>query len=158
MSARSRLKAALGTAWAVLAIPIILTTFIGMNGLAPRLVASTGLTINPRYTGGKVVRIIDRGAFRTRIHQPVFAALIGQGRTGFVQVDFVRADSSGALPATIDESVDFDGDGSTDFRVIAVTESGSANITGMNPRVLGRSEVIRLDDGLAVRAALGRAR
>jgi len=158
MSALAGVKAALGTVWAALAIPIVLFSFVGLSALEPRLVAWTGLEISPRYTGGEVARTHDRGTHRTRIHEPVFAALIGQGKTGFVQIDFARIDSTSVLPPTIDEGVDLDDDGAVDFRVFVETGPGTVRIEGMSPWILGMDEMIPIDDGLAVRVKLKRGR
>ena len=163
-----KIQAALGITWAVLALPIVLVTFVGMNSLAPKLVSSTGLTISPKYSGGPVVRTIDHGAHLTRIHRTVFEALIGQSRTGFVQVDFVLPQpsenapsapgdaeaSAPKLPEKIDEEIDFDGNGAPDFRITAAPASGSATVVPLGSDVVGLDETLQLEKGLAVRVKL----
>ena len=155
-----RLQSILGYTWAAVALPLLIATFFGMNLWAGGLAAATGVTISPRFTGGPVVRTVDHGTYRTLIHRPVFDALIGQRKTGFVQVDFVgAADSLGAtatksLPSEIREEVDFDGDGTADFRVDATIATAKATITVLNPRVLGLEEVLKLEKGLGIRVRL----
>jgi hypothetical protein len=160
MSGRTSRGAAavLGYAWAALALPVVLATFIGMNLWAPKLVAATGVTISPWYTGGEVVRKVEHASYETRIHRPVFNALIGKRKTGFVQVDFVQgpgpAPDRPALPESIDEAIDVNGDGAPDFQIAANSKAGTVVVTGLTPRVLGLDEVVSLDGGLGVRVRL----
>lgn len=172
----------LGYAWAAAALPVVLMAFMGMNFWAGALARSTGVVISPWYTGGEVARTIDRGEYRTRIHRPVFDALIGQRDEGFVQVDFVApagVDTVGAgavdsleagvpdpaaseaapaaraaLPPTITEEVDFDADGQADFHLAVTTGTGAVTVNPLSPRVLGLRESFRLDDGVGVRVEL----
>ena len=153
-----RLSAGLGYVWAAAAAPLILATFVGMNLWAGKLVAATGVKISPWYTGGEVERIIDHQTYQIRIHRPVFGALIGQRKIGFVQVDFIRNEGPGegstSLPQGIEEEIDLDGDGRADFRVSAETRPRTATVTALTPRVLGLEEVVEIDRGLAVRVRL----
>ena len=48
-----RLRAIAGYTWAVLTIPLVLATFVGMNFWAKSLVNATGLKISPWFTGGE---------------------------------------------------------------------------------------------------------
>ena len=52
----NRLKSILGYVWAILAIPIVLATFIGMDFWARGLAKATAVKISPWYTGGEVTR------------------------------------------------------------------------------------------------------
>lgn len=82
-----RFKAILGYAWAAAALVVALATFVGNNALS-QAIAGTGIVINPRYSGGEVDTAIVRDGYRVVIHRPVFEALVGRPRTGFVQVDW----------------------------------------------------------------------
>jgi len=161
----------LGVAWAAAAVPLVLATFIGMDGWARVLVSTTGVVISPWYTGGSVVRVIEHGAYRTHVRRAVFEGLLGPRSTGFVQVDFLtpppaagaaagggsaagRAPQAARLPERLTEAVDFDGDGAADFRVDVDSRTGSARVTALSPRVLGLDEVFRLDRGLGLRVRL----
>ena len=85
------------------------------------------------------------------LHRPVFQALVGERAEGFVQVDWVPADS---LAPVVEDDVDFDGDRSPDFRVRLDTVSGTAEVTPLVADVLGVRGTCRLDDGWAVRVNL----
>jgi hypothetical protein len=146
-----KLKAILGYIWAALLIPLALATLLGMGSWMKLFVSSTGLTVSPWFSGDVVARTVERDGYETRIHRPVFQALIGERREGFVQVDWGPLDT---LPAQVDEEVDFDGDGQVDFRVVLDTASGQATLTPLTEYVLGLTGTYRLDDAWAVRAAL----
>ena len=151
----SRIKAYLAYSWAALAAPLVLVTFMGMQPLAGKLVAVTGLHVHPIYTGGEVAQTIDHGQYQTLIHRPVFDGLIGRRNTGFVQIKWQPKDAN--LPAMIDESIDFDADGSSDFRIRLNTVTQEASIEPSDARVLSVSEVIAVPDGRIVRVNLRRA-
>lgn len=82
----TRLKTLLCYTWALMAIPIILATFMGMNFWAEKLVAITGLEVSPWYTGGQVAHTVKHNQHHTLIHRPVFDGLIKERRKGFVQI------------------------------------------------------------------------
>ena len=146
-----KLKAILGYVWAALLIPLVLATLFGMGSWMEVLVSGTGLTVSPWFSGDVVARTVEHDGYETRIHRPVFLALIGERREGFVQVDWGPLD---ALPAQVDEEVDFDGDGQADFRVALDTASGQAVLTPLTEYVLSLAGTYRLDEAWAMRAAL----
>lgn len=147
----SKLKSILGYIAASLSIPIILATFMAMPFWSELLVSATGVTISPWFTGGEVARTVDHDTYRTDIHRPIFDALIGERKEGFVQVDWTPLQ---ALPARIDEEIDVDGDGQADFRVEWDTGSDQATLTSYASWVLGLEGTYRLEDSLAVRVTL----
>jgi hypothetical protein len=150
----SRIKAFLVYSWAALAGPLVLATCMGMPPLAGKLVAVTGLHVHPRYTGGEVARTIDHGSYQTLVHRPVFDGLIGQRNAGFVQIHWQTRDAN--LPESIDEQVDFDADGSNDFRIQLNTVTQEARIEPFDSRVLSADEVIGVPDGWIIRVNLRR--
>ena len=146
-----KLKAILGYTWAALLIPLAVATLFGMGSWMKLLVSGTGLTVSPWFTGDVVARTVEHDGYETRIHRPVFQALIGERREGFVQVDWGPLE---ALPAQVDEEVDFDDDGQADFRVVLDTASGQATLTPLTETVLNLAGTFRLDDAWAMRATL----
>ena len=52
----NRLKAILGYIWAVLAVFIVIATFVGNDYFARKLASAAGVTPSARLTGGEVVR------------------------------------------------------------------------------------------------------
>jgi len=148
-----RLKSILGYLWAFGALLIALATFFGYNDFSKTFATTTGLTVNPRYSGGKVVSVIDHGAYQTSIHRPVFDALIGQTKDGFVQINWAP---SAGLPPTIREAIDYDRDGREDFIITLNTATGEAALMKSHKAVTGAAKSYHLRDGWAVRIMLVR--
>ena len=138
--------------WALLALPIVLATFIGNSYWAEKLITVTGLEISPWNTGGEIVQRIDHDQRQTLIHRPVFDGLITERRKGFVQVDW-RA-IAGDLPEMIDEEIDYDRDGTVDFRIRFDTGRNQVKLDALSPHVIGLRNIFRLEDGRAVRVSL----
>jgi hypothetical protein len=146
-----KLKTFLGYAVAALGVPIILVTLMGMQFWTETFVSVTGVTISPWFTGDKVAHTVDHDGYHTDIHQPVFDALIGERRKGFVQIDWGPLH---ALPARVDEEIDVDGDGQADLRIEVDTESKQAILTPYAAWVLDLEDVYSLEDTLTVRVLL----
>jgi hypothetical protein len=138
---------------AALGIPIMvvaLASFAGFDLGGPFL-AATGLKTSANWTGGEVTQTIDHENYRTEVHRPVFDALIGKRREGFVQVAWRPAD---ALPARIDEEIDAEADGQADFRVELDTGARKATVTPFSPDVMELQGVYDLGETLAIRVKL----
>jgi hypothetical protein len=146
----NKIKSFFGYFIAALGVPVILATFMGASTWMNLLVSSTGLVINPLYTGGEVAYTFKQGDMQIRVHEPVFAALFGESREGFVQVTF------GPKPEaqTIDAEIDYDNDGTADFRVQWDTSTANATITPYSSLVLGLEGTYELDTSYAVRVRL----
>ncbi len=147
-----KIKTLVAYSWAALAAPIVLGTFMGMESLPAKFVAITGLHVHPIYTGGEVARTIDHGSYQTLIHRPVFDGLIGQRNSGFVQIHWQAGDAN--LPASIDEPIDFDADGTNDFRIRLNTATHEVDIESTDARVLSAGHAITVPDGRIVRVNL----
>jgi hypothetical protein len=78
------------------------------------LVRHLGLRSHPKYSGGPVVRVLDRGAYQVAISAP--AGPVGPLETGrrFVQVCWSPAS---ALPPLVEERLDLDGSGQPQVRL-----------------------------------------
>jgi hypothetical protein len=144
-----RWKAALGYAWALAALPIVLATFMGSGPSSRALAHASGLRISPRFTGGEVSRTVEHGAYRAVIHRPVFDGVCAERKGGFVQVDW---EPTPALPDIIDESIAAEGCGK--FRVRLDTLTGKAELLEPSSEVKGLLMVSRLRAGWAVRVDL----
>ncbi|UCG56595.1 MAG: hypothetical protein JSU70_17240 [Phycisphaerales bacterium] len=150
----SRLKAPMAYVWALMAVPIVLATFIGMNFWARKLVSFTKLKVSPWCTGGDITSVVDRGTYETHVHRPVFGGLFGPRARGFVQVTLKAGD--GSLPASISEEIDFNGDDSSDFRIDLDTETNEASLESHNDRVIGLGEVLAPGKDRVIRVTLRR--
>jgi hypothetical protein len=146
-----RLKAVLGYTLAALALVVALATFGAMPAWERAFVAGTGLRISPWFTGDEIAYAVGHGGYETRIHRPVFQALVGERREGFVQVDWAPA---AALPATIDEEIDYNRDGVGDFRIRLEGDKEEALLTPIAPEVGKLLGTYRLTDARSVRVVL----
>lgn len=148
----TKFKTILGYSAAGLSLLITLVTMAAwMFGWGQAFIDRTGLVLAPNYSGGEVVRTIDHGAYQTEIHRPVFDALIGEHKEGFIQVAWRKADM---LPAQLDESIDFDSDGQADFHVVLDPATRQVTLTPLSPNVIGLKGVYKLSDTLAIRVML----
>jgi hypothetical protein len=149
----SRIVKFLAYAWAFLAGPIVLATFMGSTDFFPRkLVAVTGLHVHPIYAGGEVAQTIDHEHYQTLIHRPVFDGLIRERNTGFVQIEWQSKDAN--LPELIDEQIDFDRDGKADFRIQLNTSTNATTLGTLDGRFLSADEVIEVQNARILRVNL----
>jgi len=149
-----KIRSYLAYSWAILAAPIVLATFMGNEPLSKKLVEVTGLHVHPIYTGGEVAKTIDHGTYQTLLHRPVFDGLVGETDTGFVQIHWQAKDAN--LPASIDEQIDFDADGTNDLRVRLNTATQGINAEISDARVVSVDHAIVVPNGRIVRVNLRR--
>jgi hypothetical protein len=146
----NKLKSIFGYLLAALGVPIILVTFLGAGSWMNLLVSTTGLEISPVYTGGEVKYSSTQDGYQIEIHETVFAALLGESKEGFVQVDFGPKSAVGQ----IDAEIDYDNDGTADFRVQWDTTEMDATLTPYSPLVLGLEGTYELGEAYGVRVNL----
>lgn len=147
----AKLKSFLGYFLAVLMVPVVFITLMGMQPIAQGLVSVTGVEISPWFTGGEVTRTIDHGGYETRIHRPVFDALIGERPEGFVQVVW-RA--TAALPDRVVEAIDYNEDGQADFQVTLHPRTKTAEWQPYNDQSFDIEGPYAIGDGMGVRIKL----
>jgi hypothetical protein len=147
------LKWFLGYTWAGATIIIALATFAGYSYFSQVFADVTGITINHRYSGGEIVKIVDHGNYKTAMHRPVFDSLIGQAEEGFVQINWEPA---AGLTQVLNEGFDYNSDGKEDFSIILKTATGEVILTATNPSVLSAEKAYKLRNGWAVRVLLKR--
>jgi hypothetical protein len=147
----SKIKGVLGYMWAFPALFIVLAAFVGNNYFSEKLASATGITVSPWFTGGEIVRTIDHGTYKTYIHRPVFDALIGERREGFLQLNW---EPFAGLPPAIRERIDYNGDNKDDFLITMDTKTGDTALAPYNTAVLSTTKSYRLKKGWAVRVRL----
>ena len=148
----NRLKSILGHTWAILALPIILATFMGLDFWAKSLAKVTDVKISPWFSGGEVVRILVHENFQTLLHRQVFDGLIRERKVGFIQINWVPFGKN--LPSIIDEDIDIEGDGTNDFHIQFNTLTNRAYLTDHSDRIIGIEAVYNLGKERAVRVRL----
>ena len=152
-NAMKRLKTILSYTAAALAIFVVLATFLGNGYFSHKLVSATGIRVSPWFTGGEIISAIEHDTYMTLIHRPVFDGLVSERKEGFIQINW---ESRTALPAVIQEAVDFNGDDKADFLVTLNTVTGETSLTAYNPAVVSVKKTYKLDKGWAVRIQLNK--
>lgn len=157
MTLRSKLgyTAAGATVLAAILVPLLLM------GMFSKGIEALGLHVDEMYSGGPMVRTIDRGAYTIQIHRMVSPHML-QNEQPFVQMDWSPVS---ALPADISDPVDIDGDGQPDVQVeFDVPADPKAalyvDVESLNPRFesvrnAGKEKysrlIVRVDDKILVR-------
>ena len=106
-----RLTATLGYAVAVLTIAVAVVGPLLWFGVFSRAAAKTSLRIDPEYTGGEPACIVAREGYQIVVYKPVSKRAPLSPIASFVQIVWKPVS---ALPVTISEPIDLDGDGRPD--------------------------------------------
>jgi len=106
-----RLTTILGYTAAALTIAVAVVGPLFWFGFFTRAAAKTPLHIDPTYTGGEPARTIDHGSYQVVIYKPVEKRAPLSPTGSFVQIVWKPVS---ALPATVSEPLDLDGDGEAD--------------------------------------------
>ena len=106
-----RLRAILGYTVAVLTIAVAVIGPLFWFGFFGRAAARTSLRVDPVYTGGEPARTLARDSYQIVIYKPVLKRAPLSATGPFVQIVWKPVS---ALPATVSEPLDLDGDGLPD--------------------------------------------
>jgi hypothetical protein len=120
--------------WAIICMILIPATFMGNAGFSALVAKLPFMKINPVYSGGSIDRSYEKQNLKITVNKPVFESIFGKSKDGFVQIRFSPQNS---LPSIINDTIDFNHDGSTDFRLIIDTKSGKTFLKALNSNVLG---------------------
>jgi hypothetical protein len=137
--------------WAVICMLLIPITFIGSSGFAKNLAKLPFMKIHPAFSGGEVDRTYISDSLTIAINKPVFPALFGEGKRGFVQVRF---SGKVPLPVWIEEAIDYNNDASSDFTVKINTETGETVLLPISTKVKSSFISTKMKDDWVVRVDL----
>lgn len=143
------IKIVAGITWAIVCLIIIMVLFPALNPLAHSLSKLPFMKINPRYSGGEIVREYNKGSYAISIHRQVFDGLIGERKNGYVQVDW-----RGKIPAQINDSIDYNNDKAIDFIVKIDSTTAQTTLAPLNPKVKDIEASTKTSYGWAVRVGL----
>jgi hypothetical protein len=107
-----KIKIAAGIFWAILCLIIIIVLFPKLNSFSSGVSRLPFMKINPNFTGGEAAEQIVMESCTLVIRKPVFEGLIGERKSGFVQLDW-----RGKLPDLICDTIDYDMDMKPDFAI-----------------------------------------
>ena len=150
------------TAAALTVVAAILVPFVFLD-LFTRAFASTGVRIDPSYSGGDPNYVIDHGAYKVTVNHPVGPSTRWQRIEPFVQIAW---SPDRALPPRVAEEIDIDRDGRPDvriefatsgeLRVDAIPESQLVReLRGVGKQSFSRA-IVREDGRIVVRVPLAR--
>jgi hypothetical protein len=125
-----KVKTVLGIFWASLCLLLIIILFPGLNTLSAKMGSLPFMKINPNMTGGLPAKEIVMENCTLVVRKPVFDGLIGERKSGFVQVDW-----RGKLPMVLNDTIDYNLDGNPDFIVKITPPQTSAGLLALNPKV-----------------------
>jgi len=143
------LKIIAGLTWAFACLIFIIMLFPSLNPLANKVSMYPFMKINPNYSGGEIVRELNKENYTISIHRTVFDGLVCERKNGFVQIDW-----RGKLPRVINDTIDFDNDNSKDFIVGIDTTNAKSKITALNSKVRDIEISTKTSFGWAIRVGL----
>jgi hypothetical protein len=123
-------KIVAGILWAFLCLILILILFPGLNSFSGSVSKLSFMKINPRYSGGEVVSRIVADRCTLDVRTPVFRGLLRDRNSGFVQMDW-----RGEVPEIIKDTIDYNGDGNTDFCISVNRNESKTDLESLNPKV-----------------------
>lgn len=126
-----KLTSMLGHSGAIAALLIAVLGPFLLFGWFQRGIGAMGLKIHPGFSGGEVSRVMQRGGYRISIYQRVGKITPWQRVDPFVQVSWAPV---AALPATVSDDLDIDGDGNPDVRVTFNRAAMTMDAVALNPR------------------------
>jgi hypothetical protein len=144
-----KIKIIAGITWAFAGLILILVLFPGLNSFSASASRLPFMKINPNYTGGEIARQIVSDGCTLDIRKPVFDGLIGKRKNGFVQLDW-----RGKVPETINDTIDYNNDGHSDFLVIINRKESKTELASYNPLVKKLGVSAQTSYGWAIRVEL----
>jgi hypothetical protein len=141
----------LGFIWAVVCLLIILIMFPGLDGFSKKMAKLPFMKINPAYSGGDVLKSVEYARYTVYIHEPVFAALTGESKKGFVQLDWNWKDS---IPVQVTDTIDFDMDNAPDFIIGIDPLTEKLTLVSLRDAVGGIDASTKTKNGWLVRVGL----
>lgn len=141
----------LGFTWAIVCLLLVLIMFPGLNNFSQQLAKLPFMKINPAYSGGEVIDTIESENYTVKIHEPVFAALIGESSKGFVQLTWNWKDS---IPVQVIDTIDYDCDNEKDFILTIEPSTENLRIISLQNKVREIDASTRTENGWLVRVGL----
>jgi hypothetical protein len=144
-----KIKLIAGISWAFAGMIAIILLFPSLTGLSVSFSKLPFMKLNPRYTGGEVTTMIAESACTLEIRKPVFNGFFGERNTGFVQVDW-----RGTLPEILNDTIDYDKDGTSDFFISVNRSESKSNLVALKTNVKNVAISTPTSYGWAVRVNL----
>jgi hypothetical protein len=144
-----KIKIIAGLTWSFAALLLILILYPGINSMSSAASRLPFMKINPNFTGGPIEKQIVSEGCTLSIHKPVFDGLLGERKSGFVQIDW-----RGNIPEVINDTIDFDSDCKADFSVSVNRILNKTTLSKTNLNVKDLNVSASTSYGWAVRIGL----
>jgi len=116
--------------WAIACLIVLLAAFMKNDTFAREMAKLPFIKLHPVYSGGVQAKVINEPGMEIIINKPVFDRIIGQSKTGFVQVKFTS--TTDTLPPVIKKDIDYNFDNAVDFGVEINTSTGETKLHQIN--------------------------
>ncbi len=116
--------------WAFCCTILVLIVIIKMPQFAQAASKLPFMRINPLFTGGDLNYSIEKDSLIIEINKPVFEALIGESKEGFVQITF---SGNKNLPQLIEQEIDYNNDAKEDFKLKINVPENITEFSSLNP-------------------------
>jgi hypothetical protein len=125
-----KVKIIAGITWAFLGLIMIIILFPGLNNMSGSVSRLPFMKLNPRYSGGEIANQIVTESCTLNIRKPVFNGFFSERERGFVQMDW-----RGKLPDKISDTIDYNLDGISDFRIMIDRINSKTTLEPINSKV-----------------------
>ena len=125
-----KVKIIAGLTWAFLGLIMIIVLFPGLNILSGSVARLPFMKLNPRFSGGEIAYQVVNESCTLNIRKPVFDGFFSERERGFVQMDW-----RGSVPEKINDSIDYNHDGTRDFVILVDRKNSKTELKSFNTKV-----------------------
>jgi hypothetical protein len=144
-----KVKIIAGICWAFAGMVLIIILFPGLNSFSRSVSELPFMKLNTRYTGGEIAKQITAENCTLNIRKPVFNGFLKERNSGFVQLDW-----HGTIPEMINDSIDYDRDGTKDFVIFVDRKNSKTALIPLTRKVNGVDISTATSYGWAARIGL----
>lgn len=142
-----------GIIWAFICLLAVPVMFFGFPKWEHAMASLPFMKVSEKYTGGAILQTVSHDTYETKLHYPVFPAILGQSHKGFVQINWAPLTN---LPSVIHEKIAYPGKTPIDFTVTLDTRTGKAQLEAKTANVNAIQTVCKLEDSWLIRIDLTR--
>lgn len=141
-----KIKSIIGYSWAVISFLFILILFPALGPLSSGLSRLPFMKVNAKYSGGEKAYSVVQKDDTLTVYKPVFEALTGSSKNGFVQV---RWDGKFQFPHS--DTIALSQNQPADFIIKFNNDKDAPKITSLNPKVKAIGNFAKTKTGWIVR-------
>lgn len=146
-----KFKSIIGYSWAVISFLFILILFPALGPLSSGLSRMPFMKINAKYSGGEKAYSVAKKDDTLTVNKPVFEALIGSSKKGFVQVSW-----NGKFKVPHADTIALNQNQPADFIIKFSNDKDAPKITSLNPKIKAVRNFAKTEKGWIVRVDMER--